>query len=73
MDPEIHYKVNIGLPQPMRSRREVFEERLEYLKKTRHNSILEKLARENKCKFINVYVDTAIVDNVEVITRVQTS
>lgn len=61
MDPKIYYKVNIGLPQLQRSRKEILEERLEHLKKTRNNSILEKLARENKCKFLNMYEHITLV------------
>lgn len=48
VDPKIHYKVNIGLPQLQRSRREILKKRLEHVKATRHDSTLEKLARENK-------------------------
>lgn len=48
LDPNIYYKVNIGLPQLQRSQKEVLRERLEHVKKTRNNSALEKLARENK-------------------------
>lgn len=47
-DPNIYYKVNIGLPQLVRSKKEVLKERLEHVKKTKNNSALEKLARENK-------------------------
>lgn len=44
-DPELHYRVDIGLPHTSYSRSEQLKKRLEILKANRKNLMLEKLAQ----------------------------
>lgn len=48
-DPELHYRVNIGLPSKHKSRPEQLQDRLKVLKQKRSDGELEKLARHNQC------------------------
>lgn len=48
-DPELHYRVNIGLPSQSKSRTEQLQSRLKILKEKRHDEKLEKLARNKQC------------------------
>lgn len=50
-DPDVHFKVNIGLPQVIQKNKDLLEERRAHLKKIKNDSDLEKRARENKSKF----------------------
>lgn len=49
-DPKVHFKVDIGLPIPQRDRKMETSKRIEYIKKVKCNSELEKLSRNNECK-----------------------
>lgn len=50
-DPKIHFKVDIGLPMPQRDKKSETVKRIEYIKKIKCNTELEKLARNNECIF----------------------
>lgn len=52
-DPELHYRVNIGLPSIAKSRTQQLQDRIKVLKERRNNVDLEKLARNNKCNARN--------------------
>lgn len=51
-DPKIHFKVDIGLPQPLRNRKMETAKRIEFIKKIKCNAELEKLARNNECMYL---------------------
>jgi large subunit ribosomal protein L38 len=51
-DPKIHFKVDIGLPQPLKDKKKETAKRIEYLKNIKCNAELEKLARDNECKYL---------------------
>ncbi|KAF7282848.1 hypothetical protein GWI33_001984 [Rhynchophorus ferrugineus] len=44
-DPQIHFKVDIGLPPPQISKTKFFEERMQTIRKNRKNPDMEKLSR----------------------------
>lgn len=50
-DPKVHFKVDIGLPQPLKDKKKETAKRIEYLKKIKCNAELEKLARDNECMY----------------------
>lgn len=60
-DPKVHFKVDIGLPMPERDRKLETSKRIEYIKKIKCNPELEKLARNNKCKFLKLFLNTKYI------------
>lgn len=50
-DPMVHFKVDIGLPTPQKDKKVETIKRIEYLKKIKCNTELEKLARNNECMY----------------------
>jgi len=48
-DPNIYYKIDIGLPMPQRDKKMETAKRIEYIKKIKCNAELEKLARNIEC------------------------
>lgn len=54
-DPKVHFKVDIGLPMPQRDKKMETSKRIEYIKKVKCNSELERLARNNECKCLSLF------------------
>lgn len=54
-DPQLHYRVNIGLPSGQKSRTKHLQARLQVLKEKRNDQQLEKLARNNQCNPKKIY------------------
>lgn len=48
-DPKINFKVDIGLPPPQRDKKMETAKRIEYIKKIKCDTKLEKLSRNNEC------------------------
>lgn len=47
-DPELHYRVNIGLPSAAKSRSDQLQNRLKVMKEKRSDKELERLARNKE-------------------------
>ena len=60
-DPELYYKVDIGLPRPPPLSKDEIKKRREFLMKRKENMELERSSRKLTCEYVNTVTNTSLL------------